>query len=69
MITKKLDRVGKGTSNCFTYLLHTELENLVYFSLLHVHIGIREDLDVHGSHAHGWAIWCPKHRPPLNLGG
>ena len=31
---KKLDRAGRGTSNRFTHLPHTELENLVYFSLL-----------------------------------
>ena len=31
---KKLDRAGMGTSSRFTHIKHTELEKLVYFSLL-----------------------------------
>ena len=31
---KTLDRAGMGTSSRFTHLLHQDLENLVYFSLL-----------------------------------
>ena len=31
---KKLDRAGKGTSSRFQSILHRDLENLVYFSLL-----------------------------------
>ena len=31
---KALDRAGMGTSSRFTHLLHQDLENLVYFSLL-----------------------------------
>ena len=31
---KNLDRAGKGTSNRFFHMAHTDLENLVYFSLM-----------------------------------
>ena len=52
---KKLDRAGKGTSNRFTHLPHTELENLVYFSLL-TDTYTQASGKICGSHPHGWAI-------------
>ena len=68
---QKLDRARMGTCSHFTHIRHTELENLVYFSLLtnthtHTHTHTHKRPVVYG-HAREPSLWEARSAPKVQI--